>query len=111
MGFAKTHSKGAKFSINTEGFEFKKISSFPLETEMTVRGAFISKGGKYGNSPAIILDDCIMNAPKHMEDDVVDLLASEEAIAQVEAGKLAISIYEYLDNNGKTQRSFQWIDK
>lgn len=111
MGFAKTHTKGAKFSINTEGFEFRKISEFPLEKEMIVRGAFISKGGKYGNSPAIILDDCIMNAPRHMQEDIEDLLASEEAIEQVEAGLLAISIYEYEDNNGKTQRSFKWIDK
>ena len=111
MGFAKTHSKGAKFSINTEGFEFRKISEFPLNKELTVRGAFISKGGKYGDSPAVILDNCIMNAPKHMQADVEDLLASEEAIEQVEAGLLAISVYEYQDTNGKTQRSFQWIDK
>ena len=34
MGFAKTHSKGAKFSINTEGFEFRKISTFPLNKEI-----------------------------------------------------------------------------
>ena len=111
MGFASTHNHGAKFSINTEGFEFKKISEFPLETEMIVRGALISKGGKYGDSASVILDNCFMNIPKHLVDDVKDLLSNEDAIAQVEAGKLACSIYEYQDSNDKTQRSIRWIDK
>lgn len=111
MGFAAAHNHGARFSINTEGFEFRKITEFPLETEMTVRGALISKGGKYGDSASIILDDCFMNIPKHMVDDVKDLLSNPEAIEQVEAGLLACSIYEYKDTNDKTQRSIRWIDK
>lgn len=111
MGFANNHAHGAKFSINTEGFEFKKISEFPLETELTVRGALISKGCKYGDSASIILDNCFMNIPSHLVDDVKDLLSDSDAIAQVEAGKLACSIYEYEDRNGIIQRSIKWIDK
>lgn len=111
MGFAKTHAHGAKFSINTEGFEFKKISEFPLNTELTVRGALISKGGKYGDSASLILDNCFMNVPSHIMDDVKELLADQDAIAQVEAGELAVSVYEYEDRNGATQRSIKWIDK
>lgn len=111
MGFAKNHAHGAKFSIDTEGFEFKKISEFPLDQEITVRGALISKGGKYGDSASIITDNCFMNIPNHMIDDVKELLADQEAIDQVEAGKLAVSIYEYEDRNGATQRSIKWIDK
>ena len=111
MGFAKTHAHGAKFSINTEGFEFKKISEFPLDKELTVRGALISKGGKFGDSASLILDDCFMNVPSHIMDDVKELLADQDAIAQVEAGELAVSIYEYEDRNGATQRSIKWIDK
>lgn len=110
MGFAASHNHGAIFSINTEGFEFKKITDFPLDKEMAVRGAFISKGGKYGDSASIILDDCFMNIPKHLVDDVKDLISNPEAINQVEAGKLACSIYEYQDSNDKTQRSIKWID-
>lgn len=111
MGFAKSHAHGAKFSINTEGFEFKKISEFPLNQEITVRGALISKGGKYGDSASLILDNCFMNVPSHMIDDVKELLSDQEAIDQVEAGLLAVSIYEYEDRNGATQRSIKWIDK
>lgn len=111
MGFAKTHAHGAKFSINTEGFEFKKISQFPLDKELTVRGALISKGGKYGDSASLILDDCFMNIPNHMIDDVKELLGDQDAIDQVEAGLLAVSIYEYEDKNGAIQRSIKWIDK
>lgn len=111
MGFAKSHAHGAKFSINTEGFEFKKLSTFPLDTEITVRGALISKGGKYGDSASLILDDCFMNIPNHMIDDVKELLGDQDAIDQVEAGKLAVSIYEYEDRNGAIQRSIKWIDK
>lgn len=111
MGFAKTHAHGAKFSIDTKGFEFKKISEFPLDTEIIVRGALISKGGKYGDSASLILDDCFMNIPKHLVDDVRELLADAEAIEQVESGLLAVSIYEYEDANGAIQRSINWIDK
>lgn len=111
MGFAKTHAHGAKFSINTEGFEFKKISEFPLNKELTVRGALISKGGKYGDSASLILDDCFMNIPNHMIDDVKELLGDQDAVDQVEAGLLAVSIYEYEDRNGAIQRSIKWIDK
>ena len=111
MGFASNHAHGAKFSINTEGFEFKKISEFELEKEYIVRGALISKGGKYGDSASLILDNCFMNIPNHLIDDVKELLSDKEAIDQVEAGLLAFSIYEYEDRNGATQRSIKWIDK
>ena len=111
MGFAKTHNHGALFSINTEGFEYKKISEVELNTEYTVRGAFISKGGKYGDSPSIIMDDCFLNIPKHLVEDIRDLMTTPEAVEQVEAGLLAFSVYEYEDSNGKVQRSIKWIDK
>lgn len=111
MGFASNHAHGAKFTINTEGFEFKKISEFPLDQEITVRGALISKGGKYGDSASLILDNCFMNVPSHMLDDIKELLSDQDAINQVEAGALAVSIYEYEDRNGATQRSIKWIDK
>jgi len=112
MGFASSHVRGNKFDINTEGFEFKKISEFELGKQYTVRGALISKGGKFGDSPSLILDDCFMNLPSHALDDVKDLLSSEDAIAQCNAGKLAVEIYEYDDtkfSNAK-QRSIKWID-
>ena len=87
------------------------ISEVELNTEYTVRGAFISKGGKYGDSPSIIMDDCFLNIPKHLVEDIRDLMTTPEAVEQVEAGLLAFSVYEYEDSNGKVQRSIKWIDK
>lgn len=112
MGFAKSHNHNTIFSIKTEGFEYKKLSEFELNTKYTVRGCFVHSKGKYGDSCSIILDDCFMNLPSHMVEDCKDILANKKAIEQIEAGGLFCEVYEYEDtkNTHKMQRSIRWID-
>lgn len=113
MGFASTHNKGSKFSIDSKNFPFLNLSDFELDTEYKVRGVYIlTKRGKMKDDmPNLITDDAVVNLPHHLIDDVSDILSHDEYINQIEAGDLYFSVYEYVDSNGYTQRSIKWIDK
>lgn len=112
MGFAATHNKGSRFSINSEGFPYKNLSDLELNTEYKVRGVYIltKRGRMRQDMPNAITDKAIINLPSHLVNDIEDILKSEEYINQIEDGKLYFSVYEYNDENG-THRSISWIDK
>lgn len=112
MGFATTHKKGSVFSFNSEGLPFKSLNDLELGKEYEVKAAYIlSKRGKMRQDmPNIVTADAVINIPSHMLDDVRDLISNEDAIAQVEAGKLYFKPYEYTNSEG-TFRSIEWIDK
>ena len=112
MGFASTHNKGSKFSIDSTNFPFISLNELELDTEYPVKGVYIlTKRGKMKEDmPNLITDDSIINLPHHLIDDVKDILASDEYINQIENGGLSFKVYEYEDSNKEIRRSITWID-
>lgn len=111
MGFAKTHNKGSKFSIDSKDFPFIALKDLELDKEYPVRAVYIlSKRGKMRQDmPNLVMDDKIVNLPSHLIEDVKDILSSDEYISQIEDGKLNFKVYEYSNDEGSF-RSVQWID-
>lgn len=110
MGISNLN-KGSVFDINTEGFEFKNLADLELDTEYIIKGVYILKkrGKMRQDMPNAILEDCIVNLPSHLLEDVNTILTTPEYIAQIKADKCAISVYVYTDENGE-HRSIKWID-
>ena len=100
MSIAKKYNKGKRFSIDTTGWD----KFFSLKELFTangpdhvygLNGCFVSEKGNYGPSPVFVSDGFFVNAPAHLLNDVKEILADDESIAQIEEGKAGFRIYEY----------------
>lgn len=102
------------FDVTSEGKEFVTLESLMEEygkEPIVVRGFFINTKSKYGANPIAILDDALVNLPKHLTDTVTDIMASEELVDGVNAGKCGISIYSYENKKyGGTCYSVKFVD-
>lgn len=102
MSFASKFNKEAKkFNINTEGFEYYKLDDLfennGADEIYPLRGIYINKKGKYGDSPVAITDEFCAYLPQHMMNTVNKILEDDEAVAEINAGKVGFSIYQYTD--------------
>ena len=116
MSIAKKYEKEnvRTFNVNTEGYEFKSLSDLVfdngLDETYTVRGCYINKKSKYGESPVIITDSCFVNVPKHRLDDIKEILASDEDIEEINNGKCGFLIRDYEDKDGITRYTIKFIE-
>ena len=63
------------YTINTEGFEYKNLASVE---DVVVRGFFINTKTAYGEQPVMITDNCYVNLPKHLLDDIKHIIKDDE---------------------------------
>ena len=116
MSFASRHSKGSKFNVNTEGFEYKNLEDLYNEDATAIwpiQGLYINKKSKFGNAPVAICEGFFANLPSHLLDECVEILTSEDDINDIKAGKVGFSVYTYEKENGKkieTYYSINWED-
>lgn len=114
MSFAKKYNKVSRWNINTKGFEYKKISEIVAadgeDVTYKVYGVIISKGGKFGPSPSVILENCFVNLPKHMTDSVDSILSSDEDMKDIIDGKVGIEFYSYSGKDNNLYYSANWVD-
>ena len=113
MSFASRHNKGAiDWNIKTDGFEYKKREDMfkdSPEAVYTIRGLYINTKGKFGNHPVAILENCFVDLPMHMTDEVIDILKSAEDVEDIKAGRVGIKLEDY-EANGKTCVGVRWMD-
>lgn len=117
MSFASKYNKGNKFAIDTEGWsEYRDLKSLYKENGddfiYPIHGFYINRKSQFGDAPVIICDGYFVNCPKHLLDTVYDILASEEAIADINAGKAGFRIRTYEAKNYKNKKcySIEFVD-
>jgi len=115
MGFAKKLNKtnAGSFTFKAgEDFQYHKLSELydPKQPQrvITVRGCFLNPKSKF--SKAVLYTDFdYVNLPKHEEKNIEEILNSQEAIDQINAGQLGFRIRTYQGQNG-TNYSVDWVD-
>lgn len=114
MSFASRHNKVNRWNINTQGFEYKKIKDLVTadgeDITYKVFGAMLHKGGKYGDSAAVILESCYVSLPTHMAGEVSEILDSTEDCEAIRAGKVGIEFYSYESKSGNICYGANWVD-
>lgn len=116
MSFASKHNAiGYKFSFEIpEGFQFqdaKQVTSNKANANkvFTVKGLYINKKGNFGDSPVIITDSFLFNAPSHMVEKVREILQDNESCEMIDKGLVGFKLYEYNNKFGK-QFGVEWVD-
>lgn len=96
-------------TLNTDGFEYKKLSDFIGKT-IVVRGFFFNEKGKYGKQVVVATSDCLVNIPKWATARFEQIAESDEMVDAMLSGKMGLAdIREKTTANGTTT-IFNFID-
>lgn len=121
MSFASKHKKGGiQWGIDTADFEYFKLEDLfkkdGADATYQLCGVFINSNKtekelkEYGPSVVAILGDKLVNLPSHMADEVKDIMADEEDVADIKAGNVWFRIRSY-ESHGKTCYSPDWLEE
>lgn len=110
MGIASKYNKqGNRFNYtipeNSEHVFVKASELFETipanEAGVVVKSLYINTKGKYGEHGVIVCDEpaILIDCPNHMTDTIKAMIADDEAVEAIKAGKLAVSAYKYDTKN------------
>ena len=114
--FASKFNK-TTFGIDTTDFQYTKLADiFNSENEggkdviHNINGLYVHKS-QLGDSPVIIDEENkrLVNLPSHTAETVREILADDEAVETIKAGKVWYTIYEY-ESHGKKCYSISFVD-
>lgn len=90
--------------INLQGL----VEKFGKDKVYTVHALFINTKSRFGETPVIVTDDYIVNAPKHLLDTVKAMIEDVDVINLVNDRKVGFKIYGYYGKHGKGY-SVEWV--
>ena len=115
MSFAKRYAKTiAQFDFKPEE-DLPYISPKDLYEEdgegviYTIKGVYLNRKSRFGESAVIMTEDFILNAPSHCTEDVQRMREDALAIEAINSGKAGFKIYTY-ENRYGVQYSVEWKD-
>lgn len=115
MSFATRYNRGAKFNVNTEGYKYISLKDLQdpgdLEKVFKLLGLYINTKSKYGEVPVAIIEGTFVNLPKHLTEDVREMLGDPETVQEIRGGKCGFRIREYDDARfNRHCYSVDWAD-
>lgn len=98
----------AEFGYQTLGELFEK---FGKNQTYKVNAVYINKKSKFGESPVVATDDCLVNLPQHLTETAKEMLSDGDFIEAVNNGKVGFTIYPYeTKTKQEVYYSVNWID-
>lgn len=91
--------------INLQGL----VNQYGIKKVYTVHALFINKKSRFGDSPIIVTDDYMVNAPRHLLDVVREMLNDKEVIDLINNRRVGFTVYGYTGRNGKGY-SVEWVE-
>lgn len=114
MSFATKFNKGHKFTFRTSGdVTYKKLSEIYENDEKTYKVyALYQHISKFGlNSVVAISENVLVDLPKHLNENITEILNDNEAIEAINNGLVGFTIYRYTNKKyNKTGYSIRWVD-
>lgn len=110
---AAKYNKVTRFTYQMpENAPYKNLKDFGVDNTVILRGLYINTKGNFGEEPVAMTDNAYVNLPKHLANDVSNMMADEEFITAVNEGKVGFKVRSYEDTKfGKgTCYSVEWVD-
>lgn len=113
MKFAEQYNKNKVFDINTENYQFTKLSElYNLDaSKMYVLSGFWINNSKYGEQTILIVsrENKLVNLPIYLTETFKTIQSDCEAIDAIKQSKVGFTIYPY-EKNKKTYYSIKFVD-
>ena len=90
--------------INLQGL----VNENGIDSVYTIHALFINTKSRYGDAPLIVIDDYLVNAPRHLLSVVEDMRNDPEIIELINKRKIGFKIYSYQGKNG-SGFSVEWV--
>jgi hypothetical protein len=90
--------------INLQGL----VNENGIDSVYTIHALFINTKSRYGDAPLIVIDDYLVNAPRHLLSVVEDMRNDPEVIELINKRKIGFKIYSYQGKNG-SGFSVEWV--
>lgn len=71
------------------------FASVPENSAFRILGFYTSSAGKYGEAPVAVIKNYLVNLPKHLLEQVKEIMADDETTELINAGKCAFEIRTY----------------
>ena len=117
MSFASRFNRVSKFDVKTDGYEYMSLKDlqekFPPETVFILSGLYINKKSMFGDAPLVTIrnPECFVNLPSHLLGNIIDMIADDEVVEAIKAGRCGFTIYEYEDKKFKRLcYGVKWVD-
>lgn len=114
MSFASKYNKGGiNWNVNTDGFAYKSLEELykaSADAIYILRGIYINRRSRYGDSPVAILDKYFVNLPQHLLQTAEEMLRDEETIQDIKAGRAGFEVETYTSKEGRLCYGVHWLD-
>lgn len=116
MSIASKYNKTNLFTFEIpKDFEYHSLRDLfnnnGKEFQYVVRAVYINKKSRFGESPVVATDTCLVNLPKHLTDVAKEIMRDEETVTAINDGKFGFKIYTYeTKNRTEVCYSINWID-
>ena len=118
MGLMNKFNESRPFSdVDTTGLNYMNLGDlfeqFGEDHVYHLKGLFINPKGKFGSEPVAILENCLVNLPRHIVEAVQEMLDDDEVIKAIRADKVGFKIYSYTNKYSKGKGKFcgvEWLD-
>lgn len=113
--FTKKHGTGGKlFSFEIpENFEYVNLKELVdrngFDAVYKINALYINKKGKYGDAPVIATDTELVNAPQHLLETVLEVIADQSSRLMIDNGEVGFKIYKYKNSYGDNY-AVEWVD-
>lgn len=88
---------------------FSKLADLEEKKAYYVIGAYVKRGGKYGDEPCVVLSNSILTLPKHKLPIIEQFATSPEIVEQINRLELFITPYSYKDKDGLERYSCNFM--
>lgn len=97
--FTSKYNKSRKFDIDTSHFEYMSLADLYNnnggDKVYPLKAIYINTKSKFGDAPVLATDEFFVNAPSHMLETAKEILADDDAITDINNGKVGFEIYPY----------------
>ena len=95
--FTKKYGKNFVFDIDFEKdyVGLKDLYKEDRNAVHVIKGLYINTKGMYGDAPVFETVEYLVNIPSHMTETCKDILSDEEAIEEINSGKVGFSVRQY----------------
>lgn len=114
MGFMSKYNGNSKieWGVNTDGFEYKKLSTLDQDKTYLMRGCFITRDAGFGKGAVIVTDDCFVSLPERYVPVVGNIMQDNEAVTAIKAGKVSFKVSEFIsEQHGRKGYRVDFIDE
>lgn len=99
MKFAEKYNKNRRFKLDVSAYPYESLvnlyNCYGKDFVYKLTAVFINTKSKFGETPVLATESCLVNAPAYMIDTIKNILSDDDAIRAINDEQVGFMIYIY----------------